>query len=59
MFLAWVCKRPLTTPTELAMLGRVHTIAYIRLPIVEEYVRLEISSFSSVVVGHYLDANLK
>jgi hypothetical protein len=44
----------LTTPTALAISGLVQTIAYIKLPTVEEYGTLDISSFSFSVDGKLL-----
>lgn len=49
----------LTTPIECAMSGQVHPITYIWLPTKEAYGILDISYFSSIVVGHCLYVNLK
>ena len=49
----------LTTPTSCATSGHVQTIAYIKLPIVDEYGTLDMYSISSYVLGHISLVNLK
>ena len=49
----------LTTPTAYLISGRVHTIAYIKLPMAEAYGTFIISAFSAFVFGLCLPDNLQ
>ena len=49
----------LTTPTTYPISGRVHTIAYIKLPTAEAYGIFIISAFPSFIFGLCLPDNLQ
>ena len=54
-----VAENRLTTPTSYPISGRVHTIAYIKLPTAEAYGIFIISAFFVVVFGLSFPDNLQ
>ena len=59
MLLAGIAHKPAHTPTTYPISGRVHTIAYIKLPKAEAYGTFIISAFSAFVFELSLPDNLQ